>query len=176
MVDGSLMPVAWRQLLPNHDLRDRSWFDVAGVRLHVGRSASAWDVEPAVGPLNHSVVRRTVQHLVTDDVESVGVAQWSGYGRTAPWDESDGFVLSVNGNSYHARMLLGADLRQLVAGDTERSVYPNLIWDSSGSWIYNSDMDLPCTLVGCDESRAQALRNDPELESLQVDVNDLIIA
>jgi hypothetical protein len=158
-------------------LAKSSWHDVSGVRLHAGKTAADWNVEPAVGPGDSDLVARLFSILIGASATStVWVGQWDGF--AAPDEKGAGNAqwLHARGRRYRVRELDRAEAVSVLCGPGAASAEPAIAWASSGGWLLNSDIDLPSTLVGCDHLVDAALRSAEELESVAVDPVAAIVA
>lgn len=172
VLDGEATAVRWAQLGDERGAGS-SWFDLTGRRLHSGDSGPGWNSEPAVGPLDPAVTRPLLRRLRAAQETRLYVAEWDGYGNA--WLSEQ--AVEVGNRRWVLTVLSGADeigswLQGLPTGSVP---LPSLVWPDSLRWLLNADVDLPCTVVGCDLATLAKLREAEDLECRAAAVDDPIV-
>lgn len=181
---AAVQRVPWSQLPGSAgvDLSRAAWHEVSGVRLHTGRTSAGWTDEPVVGP-DESVVAVLVPLLAAGE-QALWLGWWQGWDgpRGAAHDAALPEVLRAPARVYDVVRVPPAELLAEVTAwarsgsSSGRDPLPDLVWGESGAWISVADVDLPCTVVGCDAATAAALQARPDLEVLEVDPRGPVVA
>lgn len=172
---GELQAVRWRDVAAvGSDLRTAGWSDISGAQLHSGTTGPMWTIEPEVGPGDPSIKPNVLGRLI-DGAGPVRLGQWTGYGnRERPTSAQ---VISRLGGARTYYVVAIDPLRgHLTPLEEQLLSRPDIAWDEAGSFLGISDIDLPCTIVGCTSSIAQRLCSSPDLEVVLVEPSAPIVA
>lgn len=165
----TLAAVPWRDIASTDiDLATADWFTVSGVRLHTGKSGFGWDIEPYVGPGDPKVAPRLFPHLLDGVNGPCWVGYWTGYGHERP-ENAQTLSLGRNTRTYDVLPLTSTQRDVMATGSATLPTYPDIAWDEGASFLMVTDIDLPCTVIGCTTAVAQRIFADSELEALRVD-------
>lgn len=172
VLDGEATAVRWAQLRSGLG-PDTSWFDLTGSRLHSGESGPGWDSEPTVGPLDPGVTVPLLRRLGAVREARLYVGEWSGYGNAWPL----GQIVEAGNREWVLTVLSGSDeigswLQGLPTGSVP---LPSLVWPDSLRWLLNADVDLPCTVIGCDRATLADLSAAEDLECQEAALGDPIV-
>ncbi|WP_092866832.1 hypothetical protein [Quadrisphaera sp. DSM 44207] len=162
-------------------LAKSSWYDVSGARLHHDTSGAGWDLEPSVGASDAELLTRVLAALVQTASESMWLGHWTGQYHDFPAREGEQVLLGAFKREYRVFPVTRSGVLEHVRG--RESSYAQVMgstlsvaWDELGSWFINFDIDLPSTVVGCTEEAAMLLKADAQLEVVEVDPLDHVIA
>lgn len=172
---GELQAVRWRDVAAvDSDLRTANWSGISGARLHSGTTGAMWSIEPEVGPGDPSITPNVLGRLI-EGAGPVMLGQWTGYGnRERP---SGARVISRLGGARTYYVVPIDPLRGHLTPLAEQLLArPDIAWDEAGSFLGVSDIDLPCTIVGCTSAIAQRLLASPDLEAVLVEPSAPIVA
>ena len=161
----ALEPVCWTTMAgPGITLEDASFRDVSGIPLHSGRTSRSWDLEPRVGGDAH-VTLNLLEHLraETRHPDAVMLGLWDGYGV-----DPVGMAPSQPLDLGRRRYLVTAGPLSLSCDLTGAGHHANLFWPPECTWAVACDIDLPSTYVGGTAELIEHLREDPALESVEV--------
>jgi len=172
VLDGEATAVGWAQL-GNGLGAGTSWSDLTGRRLHSGENGPGWDSEPAVGPLDPAVTVPLLRRLGAGQEARLYVGEWSGYGNAWPL----GQAVEAGNREWVLTVLSGpSEIDSWLQGLPTGSVpLPSLVWPGSLRWVLNADVDLPCTVIGCDPGTLADLSAAEDLECLETAVDDSVV-
>ncbi|MDO4784916.1 MAG: hypothetical protein Q3997_07525 [Propionibacteriaceae bacterium] len=166
----------WREIAPpDIDVATADWHSVSGVRLHTGKSAPGWDIEPYVGPGDPRVAPSVFRHLREGAIGACWIGYWTGYGRERP-EGAQALSLGGGVRTYHVVPLTPTLHDAMAAGTDALPIYPDIAWDEGGSFLMVADLDLPSTVIGCTAALARRVCADSGLEALLVDPDAPIVA
>ena len=170
--------VPWSELpgAADRDLSRAAWHDVSGVRLYAGRTSAGWTDEPLVG--TDGEVAAVLLPLLAAREPTVWIGQWQGWGSDLGLrdDLAPRQVVPALGRAYDVVSVpVGRVLAAVGPVDGGHERMPDLVWSTTGRWLQVCDVDLPCTLVGCDAATASTLLASTELEAVLVDPQDQVV-
>jgi hypothetical protein len=166
--DGSWRPVRWKEIASaDIDLATASWFDVSKVQLHSGPSGDGWDREPDIGPEDVRFRVPLLKCLFKENPTTIWVGQWDGWGNFSKPKQASKLEIPSMLRSYYV-VALTQTLEESLTNCEKPDVLPDLIWDEAGTFMCVSDIDLPSTIVGCNEEIAERLLRNPALETVRI--------
>jgi hypothetical protein len=162
------VPVPWSAIARRRgldvDLASASWFDVSGVRPHLGRPIPGASDEPLEGMHEQFLKPRLVRTLVAAaHDQSLWTARWLGYNEAEDLTETTADRARVQHEVYVVR-------RNNLAERGPLPVTANYVWGESGFWLLCAGIDCMSTYVGVHDMDGLVWPDDLEMARVPPDL------
>ncbi len=167
-VDDVVTPVSWSAVAALRgiaaDVSSASWFDLSGVRPHLGRPIPGVAEEPSEGMHEQTlkpILALTLAAAAGDT--TVWTARWLGYNEVEDLSDETADRVTVHHEAYVAR-------RVEVARPGRWLTTANYVWGVSGHWLLCANIDCMSTYVGVREVNDLAWPDDVEVALVTPDM------
>lgn len=167
-VDDVVAPVPWSAVAALRgiaaDISSASWFDVSGVRPHLGRPIPGATDEPLEGMHEQTLKPRLALTLAAFAGDAtVWTARWLGYNEAEDLSDETADRVTVHHEVYVARR-----------ADVDRPgpwlATANYVWGDSGHWLLCANIGCMSTYVGVREANGLAWPDDVEVALVTPDM------